>query len=97
MPSLRRRSLLAQPTLGHSPARAHAPFAAHSFFCYTIIIGVYNRNARKIQFSKTVFFCDASVTPPGALKQPLHPGVVRAVEAERGRAAVVDGAGMVID
>ena len=32
-----------------------------------------------------------------ALKQPRHPGVVRAVEAERGRAAVVDGAGMVID
>ena len=32
-----------------------------------------------------------------ALNQPLHPGVVRAVEAERGRAAVVDGAGMVID
>ena len=26
-----------------------------------------------------------------ALKQPRHPGVVRAVEAERGRAAVVDG------
>ena len=32
-----------------------------------------------------------------ALKQPRHPGVVRAVEAERGRAVVVDGAGMVID
>ena len=34
--------------------------------------------------------------PPHAVAAQL-PGVVRAVEAERGRVAVVDGAGMVID
>mgnify|MGYP002849338811 CR=1 FL=1 len=34
---------------------------------------------------------DKSIDALRALKQPRHPGVVRAVEAERGRAAVVDG------